>query len=180
MPIDEYISSSKKWDWETPNDWFEFLDRLFDFSLDVAADPFNAKCKYYYTEKDNALSQSWKTENRWFCNPPWGNAYTRQTGYTMEDWISKAVLEYRYGNEGVMFAPMNCETGWWQDYVKTCPAVFFPRGRIEFGHPDLEGSSQPTKGTAIWLFIQKLTDDQVYSLYKKGWAVRTIDPYMRT
>lgn len=45
--------------WETPQDFFNALDNEFHFALDVCAAPENAKCKNFFTKKDDGLSQNW-------------------------------------------------------------------------------------------------------------------------
>lgn len=51
--------SSKKDDWETPQDLFDELDKEFHFTLDAASSDLNAKCEKHYTLKDDGLSQPW-------------------------------------------------------------------------------------------------------------------------
>lgn len=51
--------SSKTDLWATPQDFFDNLNREFDFNLDVCALPENAKCKNYYTPEIDGLSQQW-------------------------------------------------------------------------------------------------------------------------
>ena len=47
---------------ETPQDFFDFLNGIFRFDLDVCALPENAKCKRFYTPEDDGLSQPWGGE----------------------------------------------------------------------------------------------------------------------
>ena len=44
---------------ETPQDFFDRLKDIFNFTLDVCALPDNAKCKNYFTPADNGLEQKW-------------------------------------------------------------------------------------------------------------------------
>lgn len=176
MPIDEYVSSSKKWDWITPDNWFNFLDELFGFTLDVAADEHNTKCNIWISPEQNALApeNTWGTKNRWFLNPPWGNDYTKETGKNLNDWLSRCFVEYGLGNEGVCLVPTNCDTRWWHNHVKYVPYVFFPKGRIAYIDPERDKPSQPTKGTAIWIYVKKLTPEQISKLQSKGWLVSLV------
>lgn len=43
----------------TPQDFFNKLNKIFRFTLDVCALPENAKCESYYTPDDDGLSKSW-------------------------------------------------------------------------------------------------------------------------
>ena len=45
--------------WETPQDFFDALDREFHFGLDACATPENAKCKNFFTPKQDGLAQKW-------------------------------------------------------------------------------------------------------------------------
>ena len=47
---------------ETPQDFFDFLNGIFRFDLDVCALPENAKCERFYTPEDDGLSQLWGGE----------------------------------------------------------------------------------------------------------------------
>lgn len=44
---------------ETPQDFFNRLKDIFNFTLDVCALPENAKCENYFTPADNGLEQKW-------------------------------------------------------------------------------------------------------------------------
>ena len=58
-------------EWSTPQDLFDKLDAEFGFTLDVCAQPFNAKCKKFFTPDDDGLAQDWGGETA-FCCPPSG------------------------------------------------------------------------------------------------------------
>ncbi|EPZ8927091.1 DNA N-6-adenine-methyltransferase, partial [Acinetobacter baumannii] len=66
--------------WATPQDFFEKLDRVFNFDLDVCALPENAKCERYFTPEIDGLKQEW-TGTCWM-NPPYGKEII--------DWVAKA------------------------------------------------------------------------------------------
>lgn len=72
--------SSKTDLWETPQGFFDELDREFHFELDVCATSENAKCRRFYTKEQDGLAQPWT--GRVWCNPPYG----REIG----KWVKKA------------------------------------------------------------------------------------------
>lgn len=114
--------SSDRYDWETPQDLFDALDREFRFSLDAAASVTNAKVAHYYTVEDNALVQPW-----WgtvWCNPPYGREIG---GFVRKGWES--ALE---GATVVMLLPARTDTAWWQDFVMEADEVRLIRGRLRF------------------------------------------------
>jgi len=57
--VNKGMLTSNRQDWETPQAFFNELDREFHFVLDVAATSENAKCENFYTEKEDGLSQNW-------------------------------------------------------------------------------------------------------------------------
>ena len=46
-------------EWETPQNLFEELNKEFHFGIDVCATHENAKCKNYFSKKDDGLKQNW-------------------------------------------------------------------------------------------------------------------------
>lgn len=65
------LFTSNKQDWETPQHLFDELNEKYNFETDVAATKENAKCKMFFTEKDNALDKNWEGYGNIFCNPPY-------------------------------------------------------------------------------------------------------------
>src|ERR1035437_9701109 len=99
--------SSKKMDWATPQAFFDTLNKEFRFTLDAAASKENAKCKRYFTEKDDALKQKWT--GRVFLNPPYGRG--------IGAWVKKAYESVNGGAELVIcLVPARTDTAWFQDY----------------------------------------------------------------
>lgn len=45
--------------WETPQNFFDELDKEFHFSCDVCATRENAKCAKFYTPEQDGLKQTW-------------------------------------------------------------------------------------------------------------------------
>lgn len=126
----ELMFSSKSDQWSTPQDFFDRLNREFDFTLDACADANNHKCDLYFTEEDDGLRQSWKG-HRVFCNPPYGK--------TVKDWVEKAYNESRDKNTMVvMLLHARTDTRWFHDFVYGKAEIRFVRGRLKFG-----GQKQP-------------------------------------
>lgn len=115
--------SSKSAEWETPQDLFDKLNKEFNFTLDPCATHENAKCKKYYTRKENGLSKSWKDENV-FVNPPYGNEIT--------DWVKKCADESKHAKI-VLLIPSRTDTKYQHNYIfKYAKAVCFIKGRLKF------------------------------------------------
>lgn len=126
---------------------FAPLHARFDFTIDAAAAPHNAKLPRYWTAEDDALTQSWTGERVW-CNPPYSD---------IRPWVEKAHREwdwrYRIHNAVtctgcryceptmqrshlmriVMLLPANrTEQRWWQDLVEPRLRAHDPDFRVEF------------------------------------------------
>ena len=110
---------------ETPQDFFDFLNGIFRFDLDVCALPENAKCEKYYTPETDGLKQPW-VGGVW-CNPPYGKEIGK--------WCEKAVREREreYNRFVVMLLPSRTDTKWFQKYVYPHAWLWFVDGRLKFG-----------------------------------------------
>ena len=101
------------------------ISLIFNFSLDVCALPENAKCKNYYTPKDDGLSKPWM--GGVWCNPPYGRE--------ISSWVKKAYEESQkeYNDFVLMLLPARTDTKWWWEYVQGKATLFFIKGRVKFG-----------------------------------------------
>jgi site-specific DNA-methyltransferase (adenine-specific) len=115
--------SSATDEWSTPQELFDALTWVYgEFSLDPCATADNAKCRRFFTRKDDGLSLPWS--GKVFMNPPYGREIGR--------WVRKAYEESRKGAFVVCLVPARTDTRWWQDYAKR-GHVHFLRGRLRFG-----------------------------------------------
>ena len=57
--INDSLFSHQSNDWETPQDFFDELDREFHFNLDPCATSETKKCHAYFTKENNGLIQDW-------------------------------------------------------------------------------------------------------------------------
>lgn len=101
------LLSSKRHDWETPQAFFDELDREFHFTLDPCATPETAKCKKYYTPTENGLLQDWSGETV-FCNPPYGRELPK--------WIEKSAKESKHAKV-IMLIPARTDTIAFHEYI---------------------------------------------------------------
>lgn len=126
MGIGKNKFKSKSEEYETPDEIFRPLQREFNIKLDVCATKENAKCKRYFTKKENALDMNWD-ENFWM-NPPFGR--------NLKKWVKKAYEESQKGVRGVILLPVRSNTQWWHKYIiDTGAEVRFLKGETKFvGH----------------------------------------------
>jgi site-specific DNA-methyltransferase (adenine-specific) len=128
--VSSVLFASNSSAWETPQWLWDELDLEFDFDLDAAATPENAKVSFYYTEKDNALIRPWFNryegiQNIWL-NPPYGRG--------VGAWVQKAYIESQRGATVVMLLPARTDTAWFHDWVLGRAEIRFLRGRLKFSN----------------------------------------------
>lgn len=115
--------------WETPGWLFRLLDREFNFTVDVAALPENAKCTRFYTKANNGLEQDWRGERVW-CNPPFDSKSL--TAFVGKG--ARAVADDPT-TVAVFVVPVKADQIWWHEFALRAE-VRFIRGRVEFGGGD--------------------------------------------
>lgn len=120
------LFSSKSEEWETPQDFFDSLDREFHFTLDACANKANAKCEKYFTKEENGLLKDWRGHTV-FCNPPYGR---KTTG----EWVKKCYEEaQKQGTEVVALLPARTDTKFFHEYIYGKAEIRFVKGRLRFG-----------------------------------------------
>jgi phage N-6-adenine-methyltransferase len=125
MAISTVLYSSRSEEWPTPESFFRVLHGEFSFTLDPCATPDNAKCRRFFTKRQNGLDQDWKA-HRVFCNPPYGRE--------MWHWARKCFDASRMGALVVLLAHARTDTRWFHDWVYgKADEIRFVRGRLKFG-----------------------------------------------
>jgi len=120
--------SSKSNDWETPLDFFNGLNSIYDFTLDPCATAETTKCPKFFTERENGLLQSWRGE-RVFVNPPYSN---------IGAWAEKSYREYMRENVTVvMLIPARTDTKYFQKHCMEATSLGFIQGRLKFDNRTL-------------------------------------------
>tara|TARA_R100000963_G_C4590379_1_gene67798 strand:- start:240 stop:656 length:417 start_codon:yes stop_codon:yes gene_type:complete len=114
--------SSKSNEWTTPIDFYNQLNKEFNFTLDPCCTKDNAKCNKFYTKDDDGLSKDWSNEIV-FMNPPYGRE--------IKHWIKKAYDESLKGALVVCLIPARTDTTYWHDYCMK-GTIKFIRGRLKF------------------------------------------------
>ena len=128
---------SEKQTWETPDELFARLDKIFSFNLDACADDSNKKCEKYYTETDNSLTKDW-VGNVW-CNPP----YDRSA-----EFLNKLK---KHGN-GIALVFARTETQlFFKEVWNDAHAILFLEGRLTFWH--VNGTKAVANGEAPSVLI---------------------------
>jgi phage N-6-adenine-methyltransferase len=106
----------------TPQAFFDRLNDIHGFTLDVCSLPENAKCECFYTPCQDGLKQQW--HGVCWMNPPYG----RGIGH----WMQKSHEASLNGAKVVCLVPARTDTAWWHDYAMK-GQIEFIRGRLKFG-----------------------------------------------
>ncbi len=121
----ELMFSSKSDEWATPNDFFEELNKEFDFDLDPCCTEENKKCDNHFTIEDDGLSKNWGGK-RVFCNPPYS-----QIG----EWVKKSYYEGCKDNTVVvLLIPARTDTKYFHNYIYHRAEIRFIKGRLKFNN----------------------------------------------
>lgn len=121
MTLNKHLFTSAKEDWETPQVLFDKLHAEFHFTLDVCATKANAKCKRFYTLRDDGLKQTWR--GRVWMNPPYGRG--------IDLWVQKA---FESQTLCVCLLPVRSDTKWWHRYVMKAGELRLLTRRLSFGN----------------------------------------------
>lgn len=121
-----YMPPSLTDDWATPRAFYEQLDAIHKFDLDVAASSRNHLAKEWFgldhpeEDRRNGLAADWY--GHVWCNPPYGRG--------IKDWVLKASQHH---DLVVMLLPARTDTKWFHELVLPNAEVTFIKGRIKFG-----------------------------------------------
>ncbi len=117
---------SDKTIYSTPVKLFNFINKEFNFDLDVCALEENSKCKNYFTPEMDGLKQDW----RGICwmNPPFNKE--------IKKWVIKARDESKkHGSIVCCLVPFRGNTVWFKDVCMDAE-IRFIIGEVNFN--DLE------------------------------------------
>lgn len=173
VPRERTIQIDKKL-WSTPQSFYDRLNLIYNFTLDVCAESRTAKCENYFTEEDDALKQDWG-ENICWGNFPYGNpefpckskcvkkrCVEREhhiDAYIpgIKDWVEKAWLSSLNGATVVGLLPVATDTRWFHDFVFQANILIFIDGRIKFEYNNkVMGTPDFGSMIAIWEPLEKL------------------------
>lgn len=120
-----YMPKSKSDKWMTPKEFYDTLNKEFDFNFDP--------CPITWKEGDpDGLLIEWGT--RTFCNPPYS-----QTA----KWIEKAYTEFKKGKLIVLLINACTDTIAFHKYIYNQAEIRFIKGRLCFINPEQPNKKQP-------------------------------------
>lgn len=169
----------------TPSYFFDFLDDIFHFDLDVCATAENSKCERYYdgAERGDGLVMPWDGRMNW-CNPPYSRPESacsenkcrkkicKDRGYHipvrkpgMIDWCEKAHIEsVRNRARSVILTPVKTDTTAFRKFLIHSSSFCFVHKRLNFGCHKT-GALQPSMLSFMGF---SLTTQQVMRLSEIG------------
>jgi len=112
---------SNSCEWETPLNFFQKYNEIYNFTLDTCASNNNAKCSKYFTKETNGLLQDWSKDICWM-NPPYGRE--------IKNWVKKA---YESNSTVVCLLPARTDTKWFHEYCLK-GKIEFIKGRLKFNN----------------------------------------------
>lgn len=122
--MNKVLFSSKSDEWATPQEFFNSINKEFEFDLDPCATLENHKCDKYYTIEDDGLLKKWRG-HRVFCNPPYSQ---------INKWVEKAFRESKEDNTlVVMLIPSRTDTRYFHNFIYQRAEIRFVKGRLKFG-----------------------------------------------
>ncbi len=154
--INKGLMSSNTYEWGTPQELFDTLNKEFHFTLDPCATKDNAKCEIYYTKQENGLSKSWNNEIV-FMNPPYGTEISK--------WVEKG--SKIINGTCVCLLPARTDTKWFHNFIYNKAEIRFIKGRLKFTGDNK--NNKPCKyfnnaapfPSMIVIFKDKIKEDQL-------------------
>ncbi len=112
-------------EWETPQDFFNELNKEFRFNVDVCAVKSNAKVSTFFSPDVDGLSIPW-IGNCWM-NPPYDK--------TLGNWVQKAYNSAQNGATVVCLLPCrSSDTKWFHRYIMKSSEFRYVKGRLQFSN----------------------------------------------
>ena len=147
--INPYTGEPTHLEWQTPVRLYDFLNNIYHFQVDAAANADNRLCQVWYGPEspaingEDALSVPTWLSPAW-CNPPYGKG--------IERWLEKFIQQRALGNTVVALLPARTETQWWAKGIVPYADIIFLTGRVPFVGPHKGKKSQPDHASAICIY----------------------------
>jgi len=110
-----------------PQVLFDYYDRIYHFTCDVASSKPLAKCRHHYDKEMDGLQQTW-TGVCWM-NPPYSN---------LSKWVKKAYESAQQGAVVVALLPCFTDAVWFHEYASHAEIELL-KGRLQFTNPAHKG-----------------------------------------
>jgi site-specific DNA-methyltransferase (adenine-specific) len=128
-------------EYSTPQAVFNYFNKIYNFTHDLAASDLNYKCNNYFTMENDSLSKDWhKLEGYLWLNPPYS---------PLRPWIEKAQKEADLGAKVCLLVPPFLNTKYIHNRLPN--KIIYIVGRLAF---EREGQAQKanTKDSVLLVF----------------------------
>ncbi|QZI90837.1 hypothetical protein MYOV066v1_p0059 [Vibrio phage PS15B.3] len=145
--------------WQTPQALFDYYDKRFGFTLDLAASEDNKLCSQFIGKDEDALSRDVVDEKIYrfnnadyenqgmaiWCNPPYSD---------IMPWVNQCVnISNDHRVPVVMLIPADTSVKWFKAAFKNCSECHFISGRISFINAETQKPvSGNNKGSVVFVF----------------------------
>lgn len=122
--IDIHFSKDSD-EWETPIEFFNFINNIVSFDCDLAATEDNSLLVNYISPEENSLEVDWskRVKHAGWCNPPYSKC---------AEFCEKAYKEMHKGVRSLLLIPARTDTRYWHDFCSNANIIFFLKGRLKF------------------------------------------------
>ena len=140
-------------EWETPPDFWQAVNRMYEFQVDVCASRWNTKCPMFVPVETNALHEhtTWITEklNRAWCNPGFAD---------VQRWHQKACEQAQRHPSGlvVMIGIPGASQGWYEYAQQYADEIVDLSPRVNFLAPWPIKQSTNTRESQLFIYRRKL------------------------
>lgn len=119
--------------WRSPRDVFDHYNEIHKFTIDLAADRFNALCPKYYDEEMDSLKQDWEG----VC---WLNSPYSLNAKFVDKCISELIRNYNQGTflSVHLLIPSRTCTKYFHALRGYTNDIGFFKGRLKFECPEVE------------------------------------------
>ncbi|MBE2895727.1 adenine methyltransferase [Pasteurellaceae bacterium HPA106] len=133
--------------YQTPDFIFEKINQEFNFTIDGAAMPHNARLSRFVSPEMNFLEYPLENERVW-VNPPYSKP---------EPFVNRAIeLFEKHNCLVVMLLPVDISTGWFSSiFNKATEIRFIHGGRIKFFNPQSKKWTDVCRGNHLAIFNPK-------------------------
>jgi phage N-6-adenine-methyltransferase len=138
------LMKNEKNDWETPDELFDDLDKIYKFDFDLACTEFNCKTERgIHFPEFNSLGVDWHgLDGQWlWLNPPYDDLKT---------WIHKCHHEAQEGAKIIALITARPDTKIWQEIIFPHYEFKFLKGRLKF-----KGAKDPAPFPSALVKFQK-------------------------
>ncbi len=130
--------------YQSPQYIYNWMDSIFEFDIDLAANKENAKLSTFIDEQADSLTIDWHlyAKTGWL-NPPYSD---------IKPWVRKAALESSHGFTTVMLIPTPNGEKIYRNIFYKASEIIFINGRLAFIDVNGKPKSGNTRGSCIVIF----------------------------